>query len=180
MIRRPPRSTRTDTLFPYTTLFRSDAPLLCETRNAGSFRHIISWPRPWAWAIERPLGVGSCHLALSPSGERIAKLAPSGASDAWRGEIPLSTPANQQAGKPPYLSPEGERATSHNVRFRSQPALPASPYRRESKPPTSLGQAPHRRHEPRPSNPQFRPRSPPPGSLSPPSAGSLTPAERPV
>src|SRR3546814_14383479 len=28
MIRRPPRSTRTDTLFPYTTLFRSSACLL--------------------------------------------------------------------------------------------------------------------------------------------------------
>src|SRR3546814_4550415 len=28
MIRRPPRSTRTDTLFPYTTLFRS-APAAC-------------------------------------------------------------------------------------------------------------------------------------------------------
>src|SRR3546814_3404679 len=28
MIRRPPRSTRTDTLFPYTTLFRSPAPSL--------------------------------------------------------------------------------------------------------------------------------------------------------
>src|SRR3546814_5856157 len=27
MIRRPPRSTRTDTLFPYTTLFRSRRPL---------------------------------------------------------------------------------------------------------------------------------------------------------
>src|SRR3546814_16441480 len=27
MIRRPPRSTRTDTLFPYTTLFRSPAPV---------------------------------------------------------------------------------------------------------------------------------------------------------
>src|SRR3546814_9082460 len=27
MIRRPPRSTRTDTRFPYTTLFRSDKPL---------------------------------------------------------------------------------------------------------------------------------------------------------
>src|SRR3546814_732589 len=26
MIRRPPRSTRTDTLFPYTTLFRSEGP----------------------------------------------------------------------------------------------------------------------------------------------------------
>src|SRR3546814_16106262 len=34
MIRRPPRSTRTDTLFPYTTLFRS-APLhLCHDRAA--------------------------------------------------------------------------------------------------------------------------------------------------
>src|SRR3546814_12390372 len=28
MIRRPPRSTRTDTLFPYTTLFRSDLAVL--------------------------------------------------------------------------------------------------------------------------------------------------------
>src|SRR3546814_4602856 len=27
MIRRPPRSTRTDTLFPYTTLFRSVLPI---------------------------------------------------------------------------------------------------------------------------------------------------------
>src|SRR3546814_12309934 len=28
MIRRPPRSTRTDTLFPYTTLFRSVSPMI--------------------------------------------------------------------------------------------------------------------------------------------------------
>src|SRR3546814_8897699 len=32
MIRRPPRSTRTDTLFPYTTLFRSE-------RNCGADGH---------------------------------------------------------------------------------------------------------------------------------------------
>src|SRR3546814_11410578 len=31
MIRRPPRSTRTDTLFPYTTLFRSYYPRLDQT-----------------------------------------------------------------------------------------------------------------------------------------------------
>src|SRR3546814_2464735 len=31
MIRRPPRSTRTYTLFPYTTLFRSREPLLTPT-----------------------------------------------------------------------------------------------------------------------------------------------------
>src|SRR3546814_4165190 len=36
MIRRPPRSTRTDTLFPYTTLFRSGSA------NAGS---INGWSR---------------------------------------------------------------------------------------------------------------------------------------
>src|SRR3546814_7183672 len=36
MIRRPPRSTRTDTLFPYTTLFRSDgAPLPSKRRREG-------------------------------------------------------------------------------------------------------------------------------------------------
>src|SRR3546814_9031787 len=32
MIRRPPRSTRPDTLFPYTTLFRSDPMILQEAR----------------------------------------------------------------------------------------------------------------------------------------------------
>src|SRR3546814_1582526 len=34
MIRRPPRSTRTDTLFPYTTLFRSIGVQLSPTGNA--------------------------------------------------------------------------------------------------------------------------------------------------
>src|SRR3546814_1656405 len=42
MIRRPPRSTRTDTLFPYTTLFRSYCPPLefrrvREPRRCGHF-----------------------------------------------------------------------------------------------------------------------------------------------
>src|SRR3546814_8682857 len=34
MIRRPPRSTRTDTLFPYTTLFRSYTEMLKKTYTA--------------------------------------------------------------------------------------------------------------------------------------------------
>src|SRR3546814_2190418 len=38
MIRRPPRSTRTDTLFPYTTLFRSP-DLLQRPRQAAALRH---------------------------------------------------------------------------------------------------------------------------------------------
>src|SRR3546814_9807862 len=35
MLRRPPRSTRTDTLFPYTTLFRSMKELVGFLRTAG-------------------------------------------------------------------------------------------------------------------------------------------------
>src|SRR3546814_3677062 len=38
MIRRPPRSTRTDTLFPYTTLFRSNCMKEFEMRH-GMNRH---------------------------------------------------------------------------------------------------------------------------------------------
>src|SRR3546814_5815899 len=38
MIRRPPRSTRTDTLFPYTTLFRSPAASPPTGRRQGSRR----------------------------------------------------------------------------------------------------------------------------------------------
>src|SRR3546814_9736234 len=35
MIRRPPRSTRTDTLFPYTTLFRSELDALRQRQRFG-------------------------------------------------------------------------------------------------------------------------------------------------
>src|SRR3546814_7378664 len=47
MIRRPPRSTRTDTLFPYTTLFRSHASLRdsrarrTEGAQTGCFRGAV-------------------------------------------------------------------------------------------------------------------------------------------
>src|SRR3546814_6630622 len=38
MLRRPPRSTRTDTLFPYTTLFRSCPGSSTRSRSSKSFR----------------------------------------------------------------------------------------------------------------------------------------------
>src|SRR3546814_19556844 len=43
MIRRPPRSTRTDTLFPYTTLFRSNAGV-----EPGRFFRLIVEPETGA------------------------------------------------------------------------------------------------------------------------------------
>src|SRR3546814_5246936 len=47
MIRRPPRSTRTDTLFPYTTLFRSARHQQCQRGCASSFfTHPPTSPTP--------------------------------------------------------------------------------------------------------------------------------------
>src|SRR3546814_9933754 len=45
MIRRPPRSTRTDTLFPYTTLFRSQVQVLARSMNVKpvSIRTGLRW-----------------------------------------------------------------------------------------------------------------------------------------
>src|SRR3546814_11349012 len=55
MVRRPPRSTRTDTLFPYTTLFRSDGRFgralarPCRSSSGVLFSCIVSsrpcWPQ---------------------------------------------------------------------------------------------------------------------------------------
>src|SRR3546814_6632924 len=57
MIRRPPRSTRTDTLFPYTTLFRSSRARKrsCLTRRAGFSARLnpCRWIAIWlSWRSE--------------------------------------------------------------------------------------------------------------------------------
>src|SRR3546814_11353951 len=58
MIRRPPRSTRTDTLFPYTTLFRSRGcwPSCSAARAAPTWRGRkcrISKGRTWLFSLHR-------------------------------------------------------------------------------------------------------------------------------
>src|SRR3546814_2059822 len=65
MIRRPPRSTRTDTLFPYTTFFRSSpcggAPALPAPPSPQSAE---SWRNPrqhYSWQM-------SCSMAVRPFG----------------------------------------------------------------------------------------------------------------
>src|SRR3546814_9861164 len=55
MIRRPPRSTRTDTLFPYTTLFRSTIAIL----EVDGQRHA---PLSWASEVSRVI-VGERDIA---------------------------------------------------------------------------------------------------------------------
>src|SRR3546814_14371474 len=51
MIRRPPRSTRTDTLFPYTTLFRSVPAKATAPAKVGQYHLIRSRP-----SNHKPLG----------------------------------------------------------------------------------------------------------------------------
>src|SRR3546814_13540478 len=61
MIRRPPRSTRTDTLFPYTTLFRSDA---------------VTYGQGVQWIVHKdvPNEVVTAFLELAYSDEAAARL----------------------------------------------------------------------------------------------------------
>src|SRR3546814_14017977 len=47
MIRRPPRSTRTDTLFPYTTLFRSQTAFVFGLTAAALTLLSSPWLRAW-------------------------------------------------------------------------------------------------------------------------------------
>src|SRR3546814_19102549 len=65
MIRRPPRSTRTDTRFPYTTLFRSESAALCAM--VGGETSIVERLRPvfdcWANKIIHA-GPTGCGIAL--------------------------------------------------------------------------------------------------------------------
>src|SRR3546814_4473950 len=58
MIRRPPRSTRTDTLFPYTTLFRS-----------GGNQSVVYRPRLWGAVDQRPCPP---HTLLPPPPTRLS------------------------------------------------------------------------------------------------------------
>src|SRR3546814_16875840 len=59
MTRRPPRATRTDTLFPYTTLFRSlgalDRVTACyDRRGLVTVEAGIRWPALLAWLAAHP------------------------------------------------------------------------------------------------------------------------------
>src|SRR3546814_7250637 len=71
MIRRPPRSTRTDTLFPYTTLFRS-----CRQRHdrAGGRRRLEAAGTQLRSGLARRLELESINPSLGRSEEHTSEL----------------------------------------------------------------------------------------------------------
>src|SRR3546814_7431191 len=83
MIRRPPRSNRTDTLFPYTTLFRSELHHLCGTGDRWAQRQryeeavdeqpLLVHPREVS-GIEIPREAGpeiAAGILLNPSADEV-------------------------------------------------------------------------------------------------------------
>src|SRR3546814_17899804 len=69
MIRRPPRSTRTDTLFPYTTLFRSHPPLRLFDLRLAALRQPLA---PYHRAPEPQHDPARPGLARGPTRHRPA------------------------------------------------------------------------------------------------------------
>src|SRR3546814_4606582 len=77
MIRRPPRSTRTDTLFPYTTLFRSDREVCFEGAQVAVVDADQARIEPRQRAVEFGLVMNldeHVHAALDRSEEHTSEL----------------------------------------------------------------------------------------------------------
>src|SRR3546814_1048695 len=114
MIRRPPRSTRTDTLFPYTTLFRSFLP------------HRGMRPSPAGTSITLPPDTGSRKAIEMKTRNRILHAALacallSFAAAAAAQEEPARQPA-PQASATPDAEPQAMLATWQTAATPSPPA----------------------------------------------------------
>src|SRR3546814_7201333 len=73
MIRRPPRSTRTDTLFPYTTLFRSAGGQCLKLKKIFRFAG-LSVARGFIPAGPLRSPAGRCDVSINRSEEHTSEL----------------------------------------------------------------------------------------------------------
>src|SRR3546814_12359399 len=72
MIRRPPRSTRTDTLFPYTTLFRSMSKVIRD--SAGALLTVINDILDFSKIEAGKLDIETIPFVLGELDERVGEL----------------------------------------------------------------------------------------------------------
>src|SRR3546814_8354659 len=98
MIRRPPRSTRTDTLFPYTTLFRSVDSLAhrLQQRDPGEL-----WNDVEDFAREHPVVVFGAGFALAFG---LARFLKSGRADEAADEVDRSDDGGDTESSTAYES----------------------------------------------------------------------------
>src|SRR3546814_18241723 len=135
MLRRPPRSTRTDTLFPDTTLFRSlghrrhlekglpsylcEASPLCRRGYvAGLDRRQLRWPRS---ALAR----AADHLSLLAGRSRLA----SRRVDLSRSRIPQLRSRLSRQREPPVV---GDRPPDPHITIHARPHRPPPSLRSEA------------------------------------------------
>src|SRR3546814_16792207 len=116
MRRRPPRSTRTDTLFPYTTLFRSKPGAAGNVlrRHSGAFADVLA--RAGADRIRRPhLGPVAVAAGAAP-----------GAGHVRRADLGLRDGTRAHRGSPDgRAGPSDHRAGRYPPQPRLQPARTA-------------------------------------------------------
>src|SRR3546814_15974520 len=116
MIRRPPRATRTDTLFPYTTLFRSRG------RSCRTFARLSRWRARGKASACRPLrprrqfgeaitDFKADHRAVIGSADRIAD----GALDA----VPPREAGREHGNR--ALARDTRAHTPHDIEHQSEP-----------------------------------------------------------
>src|SRR3546814_17380039 len=125
MIRRPPRSTRTDTLLPYTTLFRS----IWNYNHAGPQRPLLLFRRRrprWLRRSRTPAGAYQLapEPAHQPAGNRVGR-APAAAFHA---------PIRGHRRPPGRVSPRAADAGRRPGRTRSGRTPPPPPAQRRAAP----------------------------------------------
>src|SRR3546814_20433996 len=113
MIRRPPRSTRTDTLFPYTTLFRSSLPILLSRSDGEGDRSRSEWWR------------GSDVASLAPPSALRAATSPWLRHREAQRQRPAATPLTAPHPTPaPQPSPPGTPSPRCPPSIRARPSAP--------------------------------------------------------
>src|SRR3546814_21169518 len=116
MIRRPPRSTRTDTLFPYTTLFRSgEAPRAAGPRGGG-----LLWRHPLSPHVRPPCyatAVSSARLSSAADTPwRTARAAPLDCSTSAASPLAVAVIARSSTERPSAKPKQiGRRACREDV-----------------------------------------------------------------
>src|SRR3546814_15312574 len=109
MIRRPPRCTRTDTLFPYTTLFRSAAS-----------------PDAWKPLLQGLLSLSPYNASMNPAPHRAGHVAVIG-----RPHVGTSTLVNALVGAKVRIVPNPPQTTRH--RLLGLPTFPEGQLRSEDR-----------------------------------------------
>src|SRR3546814_8314922 len=143
MIRRPPRSTRTDTLFPYTTLFRSQQAILPEADIAAHQSRAGAEPAERPEARGQPgEGEAEAERAVAgdaeASGKRDFETEQGCDAEAADRRHASATPliARQTASGVSVLSRRSRRAASIMVRIAPPGQRPAPPHQQTALPRT--------------------------------------------